>query len=129
MSQYLQIQYSHAGCPFVNRRRQRTQQSIQEEPSKQMLEETRAFWREIGKEQIRTSISSVDEAAKQIIGVTAVLEGLYFNAITFSKLQGKVTSSWPLVIYLAPIVLLLISLSAALFVFFPNYYRLNLHSS
>jgi hypothetical protein len=62
------------------------------EPPDPIVEETRAFWREMGKEQIRASVGCVDEAAKQIIGVTAILEGLYFNAITFSKLQGKIVS-------------------------------------
>ncbi len=107
----------------------RKSQQRQVDPPDPEAEETRAFWREIGKEQIKSSINSIDESAKQMIGVTTVLEGLYFNAITFSKLQGKVTGGLPLVIYLAPIVLLLVSLSSALFIFVPFYYQLNIHSS
>jgi len=102
---------------------------MQVETSDPLLEETRTFWREMAKEQVQSSIGSINEAAKQIIGVSAILAGLYFNAITFSKLQGSMAIGWPLVIYLMPLFSLLISLSASLMVFFPNYYNLNLHSS
>lgn len=99
------------------------------EPSDLLVEETRTFWREMAKEQVRASISAIDEFAKQIIGVSAILAGLYFNAITLSKLQGSMDFGWPFAIYLLPLFSLLISLSASLMVFFPNYYHLNLHSS
>lgn len=91
--------------------------------------ETRTFWQEIGKDLIRKSTEPIDETAKQIIGATTILEGLYFNAIAFSNLHGKVAVSWSLVIYMAPIGLLLISLTAALMVFFPKRYPLNFNSS
>ncbi len=99
------------------------------EPPDPLAVETRAFWREVGKTLVRESIGTIDETAKQIIGVAGVLEGLYVNAITFSDLRGKVSGGWPQVVYLAPMVLLLVSLSAALLVFFPGRYPLNLHSS
>jgi hypothetical protein len=93
-----------------------------------LLEETRTFWRETGKTLVRESISTIDKTAKQIIGVVGILEGLYFHAITYTDLRGKVTGDalWS---YLAPIVLLLISLCAALIVFFPDRSRLNFNSS
>jgi hypothetical protein len=99
------------------------------EPPDPLVEETRAFWRETGKNMVRESLGTIDETARQIIGVAGILEGLYFHAIAFSNLRGQVAGGWPLAIYLAPIVLLLVSLSAALFVFFPRLYRLNIHSS
>ena len=102
---------------------------MQVELSDPLLEDTRAFWREMAKEQVRASISSINESAKQIISVSAILAGLYFSAITFSKLQGSLAIGWPIVIYLMPLFSLLISLSTSLLVFFPNYYNLNLHSS
>jgi hypothetical protein len=92
-------------------------------------EETRSFWREMGKNMIHESIGTIDETSKQLVAVTAILEGLYFHAIAFSSLHDKVSSVWYLVLYLLPIGLLLISLSASLLVFFPNRYRLNFHSS
>ncbi len=100
----------------------------QEQPDPS-LEEVYAFWHDVGKDLIRTSFRSIDEGAKQIIGATAILEGLYFNAIAFSNLQGKLSVVWPLVIYLLPIGLLLISLGAALMVFLPSQYNINFLSS
>src|SRR5438093_10379251 len=90
-------------------------------------EETRSFWREMGKNMIHESIGTIDETSKQLVAVTAILEGLYFHAIAFSNLRGKVSSVWLLILYMLPIGLLLISLTAALLVFFPNRYRLNFH--
>lgn len=92
-------------------------------------EEARSFWREMGKDMIQESLRTIDDTSKQLVTVAAILEGLYFHAITFSNLRGKVPGNWYLVLYLLPIGLLLISLSAALLVFFPNSYRLNIHSS
>jgi len=93
-----------------------------------LLEDTRAFWRETGKDLVRGSISTIDETAKQIVGVAGILEGLYFHAITFTDLRGKVAGD-VLWVYLAPIGLLLVSLCAALIVFFPDRSRLNFNSS
>ncbi|MFL5802546.1 MAG: hypothetical protein ACJ8CR_12505 [Roseiflexaceae bacterium] len=104
-------------------------QTLQPEPPDPRVEETRSFWRDLGRAMVRESIATIDETARQIITVAGVLEGLYFHAITFGDLRGKVPGGWPLAIYLAPIVLLLFSLCAGLLVFFPAHYRLNLHSS
>jgi hypothetical protein len=103
--------------------------TLQPEPPDPRVEETRSFWRELGQTMVRESIATIDETARQIIGVAGILEGLYFHAITFGDLRGKVTDGWPLAIYLAPIILLLFSLCAGLLVFFPAHYRLNIHSS
>ncbi len=92
------------------------------------VNDTRAVWRDIGKGMIKESISTIDETAKQIIGVTGILEGLYFHAIAFTDLNNKVTSS-TLWIYLAPVGLLLISLTAALLVYFPKRSKINFNSS
>lgn len=86
------------------------------------------FWRETGKELVRGSIKSLEEAARQIIGISSILEGLYFNAIAFSKLRAHLTLPGK-ILYLAPIVLLLVSLAFALGVFFPRLKKLDLGSS
>jgi hypothetical protein len=101
---------------------------IKPEPADPLLKETREFWRDIGKEMIRQTIASIDEPAKQIIGVAGILEGLYFHAIAFADLRGQV-AGWAMIVYLSPIALLLVSLIAALLVFFPDYYRLNFNAS
>ena len=93
--------------------------TLQPEPPDPLVEETRAFWRDLGKDMARESIATIDETARQVITVAGILEGLYFHAIAFGDLRGKVAGGWPMAIYLAPIVLLLFSLCAGLLVFFP----------
>jgi hypothetical protein len=83
----------------------------------------------VGKKMVEVSPKSLDEAAKQVVGVTGILIGLYFSAITFGDLRGKVTTDLSLATYGAPVVLLLLSLIAAMLVFFPKTYQLNIHSS
>jgi hypothetical protein len=102
--------------------------NLQPDPPDPRIDETRGFWRELGKTMVRESIATLDETARQVIAVAGILEGLYFHAVTFSDLRGQATSG-ALVVYLAPIVLLLISLCAGLLVFFPDRYRLNFESS
>ena len=88
-------------------------------------EDLKEFWRETGKEIVKKSIDTLEEVAKQILVVAGILEGLYFHAITFTNLQGKV-SGGTLAIYLAPIILLLITLSISLSVFLPDTYQINI---
>jgi hypothetical protein len=104
------------------------EQLVQPQPPDELTKETREFWREVGRTMVRESIASIDETAKQIVGVAGVLEGLYFHAIAYTGLRGQVTGG-ELAVYLAPILLLLFSLLAALLVFFPDRYRVNVHSS
>ena len=104
------------------------EQLIQPPDPDTLLEDTRAFWRQMGYKLINESISSIDEMAKQVVGIASILEGLYFHAIAFTDLHGKVTGNilW---IYVSPLALLLVSLCAALVVFFPDHSRLNINSS
>lgn len=101
---------------------------VQQPPPDPVVEETRAFWREVGQTMVKDSIKTVDGAAKQIIGVAGILEGLYFHAIAYSDLRGAVSGD-AMVIYLAPIALLMFSLVAALLVFWPDRSRVNMRSS
>ncbi len=101
---------------------------IQPTPPDELAKETRAFWRQVGRTMVQESLSTLDETARQIIGVAGILEGLYFHAITYGELRGQVAGGATLV-YLAPIFLLLLTLVAALGVFFPDRYRVNVHSS
>ena len=97
---------------------------VEEDP---FQKEVQTFWSEVGKDLVRGSIKTIDETAKQIIAVSGILEGLYFHAIAFSDLRGQVSGP-PLLIYLAPIVLLMVSLGAALFVFLPERYPLDVRA-
>jgi hypothetical protein len=99
-----------------------------------LVKENRAFWREVGKEMVKTSINATEEVAKQIIAVASILAGLYFNAIAFGDLID--TNKYPayllkgnLTPYLAPVGLLLISLTLAFLVFFPRRYTIDIQSS
>jgi hypothetical protein len=77
---------------------------------------------------VRESLGTLDETAKQLIGVAGIPEGLYFHAIAFGDLRGQVKGLLGL-LYVAPVLLLLVSLAAALLVYFPERYRVNFNSS
>lgn len=94
-----------------------------------LKDETRAFWHEVACEMVKGSTAAIDETAKQLIAITAILEGLYFHAITFANLRGQVTALFPLLAYLAPLIFWTFSLIAAGLVFFPKAYTINLNSS
>ena len=74
------------------------------------------------------SISSVEGAAKQLIAVNSLLEGIYFHAITFSDLKPQMSESIA-ALYLAPIALWLFSLIFAVLTLFPKSYGININSS
>jgi hypothetical protein len=96
---------------------------IEQDPDAAELEK---FWIETGRGMLRDSIKSLDETARQVIGVAGVLEGLYFHAIAYSDLRGTPLSTGEWIVYLAPIALLLVSLGCAFWVFYPNEYDYDL---
>lgn len=87
-----------------------------------------AFWKDNAKNLLGESIKSIEETAKQIIGVAGILEGLYFHAIAYSGIRGKV-DGWLILIYITPLACWLVSLSLALLVFFPRTYDTNVNSA
>ena len=86
------------------------------------------FWKDTAKGLLGESIKSIEETAKQIIGVAGILEGLYFHAIAYSDVRGKLGSGWLVLLYLIPLAFWLVSLLAALLVFFPRAYESNVSS-
>ncbi len=84
-----------------------------------------AFWHSVGREMVTQSIEALEGTAKQLIVVAGILEGLYFHAISFSEI-GEVISGETMPVYLAPLGCLLVSLTAALLVFFRERYTVNL---
>lgn len=86
------------------------------------------FWKDTAKGLLGESIKSIEETAKQIIGVAGILEGLYFHAIAYSDIRGQLGGVGPLLLYLSPLLLWLVSLLAALLVFFPRTYASNISS-
>ena len=88
------------------------------------------FWRENARTLVAESVSTIEEMAKQLIAVNSLLEGIYFHAITFSDVKPVLAGSeWIAGIYLAPIVLWLLSLIFAVLTLSPKSYEINIHSS
>jgi len=92
------------------------------------LPAVRDFWLEMGRGLVKESIKTIDDTARQVIAIAGILEGLYFHAIAYSNLRGTLALDWRLLVYLAPIVFLLLSLAAALMVFFPKRHDLEVRS-
>ncbi|MBX7215131.1 MAG: hypothetical protein K1X39_14055 [Thermoflexales bacterium] len=84
-----------------------------------------AFMDELGKR----SLQSIEETAKQLIGLDGVISGIYFGAVAIGGLPAVVVSS-PLhrVLYIAPVALWLLSLVLAVLVLLPRTYSYNVHS-
>lgn len=96
-------------------------------------EDRLAFWQRMGREMVSGSIGVLDEVGKQLLTVEGVLVGLYFNAIAFSGLRTAATAgtlsagaAW---LYLAPVLALLVSLGAALMIFFPRAGQIDFDSA
>ncbi len=86
------------------------------------------FWKDTAKGLLGESIKSIEETAKQLIGVAGILEGLYFHAIAYSDVRGQLASGWTVALYMLPLALWLVSLGFALLVFFPRTYQANISS-
>ena len=71
--------------------------------------------------------NSVEDTAKQFVIITGLLEGIYFNAITFSDVKSMEGGS--VLIYAAPLVLWLISLIFAVMVLVRKKCDININSS
>jgi hypothetical protein len=91
------------------------------------------FWLETARNVSKESISALEDAAKQLITITSLTQGIYFAAISFSDLKKALVvhdlQGWMLVLLFAsPIILWLISLRFAILVFTPETYKTNLQS-
>lgn len=71
------------------------------------------------------SLAALDEGAKQLIGLDGLISGIYFGAVTFAQLPASVLSDANRVLFLAPVVLWLASLVAAILTLIPRAYRYN----
>jgi hypothetical protein len=91
------------------------------------------FWLESARGAAKESIPALEEAAKQLITITSLTQGIYFAAISFSDLKKVLIVNdwhgWLLVLlFTSPIILWLISLAFAVCVFIPETYNTNLQS-
>ncbi len=74
------------------------------------------------------SITSLEEVAKQMIGLDGIISGIYFGAITFSKSAQNARSPLEKIIFLTPVVFWFFSLLASVMVIAPRRYQLNPYS-
>jgi hypothetical protein len=94
------------------------------------------FWLQAGKDAIKGAIDKQEEAAKQIISITSILQALYFAAISFSDLKKSLFQQnlqdiqlFALVIlFISPIVIWLISLRFSISVLVPITRHTDLNS-
>jgi len=91
------------------------------------------FWLETARSAAKESVGALEEAAKQLISVTSLIQAIYFAAISFSDLKESLVvegaNDWLLVLlFVLPIVLWLTSLRFAVRVFKPETYKTNLSS-
>lgn len=89
--------------------------------------EPNPFWKKNAEKLVGESISVVEDTAKQFVAVTGLLQGIYFHAIAFSDIEGA--SGYSILIYLAPLVLWLLSLVFAVMVLFRKRYEININST
>jgi hypothetical protein len=81
----------------------------------------------------KESIAAQEEAAKQLISITSLTQGIYFAATSFSDLKKTLVThdlyGWlPVFLFASPIVLWLVSLTFAVRVFAPETHSTNLQS-
>jgi len=89
--------------------------------------EPNPFWKKNAEKIVGESISVVEDTAKQFVVVTGLLQGIYFHAIAFSDI--KQAEGYSVLIYLAPLVLWLLSLLFAVMVLFRKRYEININST
>ncbi len=99
-------------------------------PSKeqeQMGQETAAYWRGVINAASVQALARIEEAAKQLIGLTSILQGLFFAIYAFSDVRKQITGIHVLefvlliwLIFFLPIILWFISLLCAAQVFIPK---------
>ncbi|HII00238.1 TPA: hypothetical protein HA351_00835 [Methanosarcinaceae archaeon] len=92
-----------------------------------VLTEPNPFWKQNAEKLVGESISSMEDSAKQFIAITGLLQGIYFHAITFSDVREG--PAYSVLIYVAPLLLWLLSLIFAMLVLFRKKYGININSS
>jgi uncharacterized membrane protein len=89
--------------------------------------EPNPFWKKNAEKLVGESISVVEDTAKQFVAVTGLLQGIYFHAIAFSDIRQA--DGYSILIYLAPLVLWLLSMIFAVMVLFRKRYEININST
>ena len=77
-------------------------------------------WRKVANEAPVQAISRIEDAAKQLVTLTGLLQGLYFAVFAFSGLHERITNRGLLLFATLPVGLWLVSLCCATLVFVPR---------
>src|SRR5690348_10542841 len=93
----------------------------------QIIEEKAKYWRNVSNEAHVKSISRLEEAATQLGGLTATLQGLYLALFALSDLRKQLTAvansgtgAWPSLVVFLSILFWIISLYSATRLFVPQ---------
>ena len=92
------------------------------------------FWLDTARNAAKESAASLEEAAKQLIGITSLSQGIYFAAISLGDVKKGLAlfsgqQQWLVVAGLVlPLLLWIVSLWFAIRVFKPETYKTNLNS-
>src|SRR5919199_1399809 len=77
-------------------------------------------WRKVANEAPVQAITRIEDAAKQLVTLTGLLQGLYFAVFAFSGLHDRITNRLLLLFATLPVGLWLVSLCCATLVFVPR---------
>ena len=83
-------------------------------------------WLELMDAARKDSLRSIEEAAKQLIGLDGLISGIYFGAFAFTDLSGLRDDTR--LLFIAPVVLWLASLVMSVRALMPRAYAYNPHS-
>ena len=83
-------------------------------------------WLELMDAARKDSLRSIEEAAKQLIGLDGLISGIYFGAFAFTDLSNLQAGSR--ILFIAPVVLWLASLVMSVLALTPRAYAYNPHS-
>jgi len=93
----------------------------------QVIADAAQHWRGVGNDAPVQAIARIEDAAKQLIGLNAVLQGLYFAAFALSDVRKQLwamnlpfPASLLLLLFFLPIVFWLVSLYCSTRVFIPQ---------
>ncbi len=92
------------------------------------------FWLETARNAAKESVSALEEAAKQLIAIASLSQGIYFAAISFGDIkkalpQFALAQQWAITGALVlPLACWLVALAFAIRVFVPQRYATNLDS-
>ncbi len=87
-----------------------------------------AFWDRYYLESPLKDIEVVDNAARQLITITSLLQGIYFATISLTDFK-KQAAPWQLALLLAPAVLWLLGLVFAVITFMPTSHSISRDSA